>query len=256
MIKIFSRVFFFPFLFIFGQPVLFAGDCWKVEVVSKKVHDTEAYTQGLAFSNPYLYESTGLYGKSSMRITDIRNGQTEIKPMPEQVFAEGIAALPHKLIQLSWKEGKAFYYNRHSLCLYQVVDYRGEGWGLCADGDTVWMSDGTSTLYQREAKTFAIIKKLKVKIKGKCSEKLNDLECVGDYLYVNVWQTDLILKVHKKSGAVDAIIDVSHLLTEEEKSALGTEDVLNGIAFKPKTETFFLTGKRWPWIFEVRIFKD
>jgi glutaminyl-peptide cyclotransferase len=223
-------------------------------VINKLKHDRQAFTQGLSIENDQLYESTGLYGRSSLRHLDILTGTVLQKhSLSPHIFAEGLAVFPHQLIQITWKEQKAFIYEVPSLKLLQTLFYRGEGWGLCREENWVWMSNGTSVLTQRDPKTFAALKTLQVYLDGHPLAHLNDLEWDGNHLYANVWQEDWIVRIDKISGEVTGIVDASHLLSRQEKTTLGAGDVLNGIAYRPKTNTFFITGKGWPWIFEVRL---
>lgn len=222
-------------------------------VIRKIPHDTQAFTQGLAIIDDQLYESTGLYGASSLRLLNIENGDVMRKHLlPPDIFGEGIAAFPQYLFQLSWKEHRTFIYERTSFKLINVMSFSGEGWGLCRDANSLWMSNGTSELTQRDAKNFALLRNLNVHMNGQPVWLLNDLECDGSDLYANIWQKDIIVRINKITGEVSGLIDVSELLSSVEKSRLGSEDVLNGIAYHPKKGTFFLTGKRWPWIFEVQ----
>lgn len=222
-------------------------------VISKIPHELPAFTQGLAIEEDLLYESTGLYGQSSLRIFDLSKGKmVRMLSLSKEIFAEGIAILPNQIIQITWREQKAFIYERKNLSLQKIFHYLGEGWGLCRDGSTVWMSNGTSILTQRNPLTFYPIRTLKVHLKGEQLDFLNDMECVGSDLYINVWLKDWIVRVDKKSGKVTGIIDASLLLSDFEKKGMREDDILNGIAYRPKTKTFFLTGKNWPWIYEVK----
>lgn len=223
-------------------------------VVSKLRHHLPAFTQGLSIHEGKLYESTGLYGQSSLRELDMLTGKILQKiPLPFYHFAEGIACHQNQLIQLTWQSGKALVYDSRNLIHHSTFSYQGEGWGLCPDEGTVWMSNGSSLLTQRNATTFEPIRNVEVQMNGKPLKFLNDLECVGDHLYANVWYKNWIARIDKLTGEVDGIIDTSYLLTEFEKANLSAEDVLNGIAYSQYTNTFFLTGKNWPWIFEVKL---
>lgn len=223
-------------------------------VVNKLPHDRQAFTQGLAIEDDQLYESTGLYGQSSLRHLDILTGKILHKhTLSSEFFAEGLAVFPQQIIQITWNEQRAFVYARPSFQSMQTLSYSGEGWGLCRDENTMWMSNGTSTLTQRDSETFAPLKTITVKWEGKPITHLNDLECEGNHLYANIWYKDCIVRIDKTTGEVTGMIDASHLLSHQEKSLVQSEGVLNGIAYRPKTGTFFLTGKKWPWIFEVRL---
>jgi glutamine cyclotransferase len=224
-------------------------------ILTRIPHNTDSFTQGLAIQEGNLYESVGLYGKSSLQQINLENGKIlQQTKLPSSLFAEGIAALPHQIIQLTWRERKARLYERSSLRLVGEHVYQGEGWGLCRDKDTVWMSNGTSMIVQRDSTSFAIIQTLTITWDGQPVNYINDLECVNDELYMNIWGKDYILRVKKEIGVVTGVIYAAHLLSTKEKSKLDSlDDVLNGIAFHPDKNSFFLTGKRWPWIFEVQL---
>jgi glutaminyl-peptide cyclotransferase len=223
----------------------------KVKVLSTFPHDPEAFTQGLVLDGDTLYESTGLNGKSSLREVDPKTGKVKRKQdVAPEYFAEGLALVDGRLIQLTWKEEKAFVYNRADFKPAGEFRYDGEGWGLCWDGTRLVMSDGSDRLTFRDPKTFAVQSILNVSLAGKPATELNELECVDGVVYANVWQTDDILRIDPKDGRVTAVIDASGLLTPEERQKT---DVLNGIAWNPKTKTFLITGKLWPKMFEVEL---
>jgi len=222
----------------------------KVQVVSTRPHDPGAFTQGLVLDGDTLYESTGLNGKSSLREVDPRTGQVKRRlDVPYEYFAEGLALADGRLIQLTWQTEKAFVYSRADFKELGEFRYDGEGWGLCYDGSRLVMSDGSDRLTFRDPKTFAVQSILNVTRSGQPARELNELECVDGLIYANVWQTDNILRIDPKTGKVTGVIDASGLLTPEERQKA---DVLNGIAWSPKTKTFLITGKLWPKMFEVR----
>ena len=224
--------------------------------VKKYVHERPAFTQGLAIEGNYLYESTGLYGLSSVRIMDIDKCHIiRSYKLPPYLFGEGIAVLDNQIIQLTWKEQQALIYEKNSLNPKSKTFYKGDGWGLCKEGKMIWMSDGSSFLTQRKPDDFSIVKTLQVFLKKKPVYLLNDLESVDQFIYANVWKKNEILRIDKSTGKVTGIIDASHLLTSTEQASLKPEEVLNGIAYRPESDTFFLTGKEWPWIFEVKFQK-
>jgi glutaminyl-peptide cyclotransferase len=253
-----------PYFFLFVVLVLFLFDGPHLQssvemlrplIVARWPHTPDAFTQGLAVEGHLLYESTGLYGQSSLRCLDLTTGRLIYRfSLAPHLFAEGIALFSDRLIQLTWRERRAFVYQRPSLKLVQTFLYQGEGWGLCRDGDSVWMSNGTSLLVQRDQQTFKMRRQLVVRWSGHSDFRLNDLECVGDSLYANVWLTHWIIRINKHTGEVTGCLDASQLLSEQERKQLGSEAVLNGIAFRPETSTFFVTGKLWPWIFELRFY--
>lgn len=223
------------------------------EVISVRPHDTSAYTQGLLLYDGYLYESTGRHGASTLRKVDPQTGEVlQMISVPEEYFAEGLALVGDRLIQLTWQSEVAFIYDRETFEQVGTFTYEGEGWGLCTDGRYLYMSDGTPFLDIRDPQTFELIFSGLVTVQGSLVERLNELECVGDYIYANIWQTDYIVQIDKYNGVVVAIIDASNLLTAEERAQFDDQEVLNGIAYLPETDTFLLTGKHWPKMYEVR----
>ncbi|HYX24013.1 MAG TPA: glutaminyl-peptide cyclotransferase, partial [Thermoanaerobaculia bacterium] len=224
----------------------------KVKVLVARHHDPAAFTQGLLVHGGSLYESTGLYGSSSLREVDPVSGVVKRKvDVPSQYFAEGLALVDDRLIQLTWKEHKALVYQLAGFAPAGELPYEGEGWGLCWDGKRLVMTDGSDKLIFRDPKTFAFLGEVTVTRGDRMGEQvldLNELECVDGLVYANVWQRDEILRIDPKDGRVQAVIDASGLLTPEERQKA---DVLNGIAWDPQRKLFLITGKLWPKLFEV-----
>ena len=231
------------------QPAL-----WRVEVLDRRPHDLEAYTQGLLWREGVVYESTGSYGSSSMRAWRWSDGEELARvDLDRRLFGEGIAILPgveERLVQLTWRRGEALVWSLDPLRERRRVRYSGEGWGLAFDGSDLIMSDGTPVLTLRDPLTLEVRRRLRVTNQGMPLPDLNELELVGDLLFANLYGSDEIAVIELTTGTVTAIVDASGLLTEKEAAAA---DVLNGIAYRPGTGTFLLTGKYWPWVFEVRI---
>lgn len=224
------------------------------EVLNVYPHDDGAFTQGLLWHDGFLYESTGLFGHSTLRRVDIASGEPQVLlSLDDAYFAEGLERVDDRLIQLTWKAGIAFVYDFASFDLIDTIDYEGEGWGLCYDGRFLFMSDSTSYLSVRDAQTFDLIVRAAVTYQGQLvpAQLLNELECVGEYIYANAWNTDYIFRIDKWTGDVTAVIDASALLTDAEKAELAAGSVLNGIAYNPDSETFYITGKKWNKLFEV-----
>jgi glutaminyl-peptide cyclotransferase len=221
----------------------------KVKVLASVPHDAAAYTQGLVWSEGTLYESAGQYGHSSLRQVDPKTGKVlHSVQVPAQYFAEGLARVGDRLIQLTWQEGTALIYDLATFERRGELPYSGEGWGLCFDGQRLIQSDGSNRLSFRDPATFATTGGVNVALDGRPVMNLNELECVDGMVYANVWQTDDILRIDPATGRVTDVIDASGLLTWKE--AIRAE-VLNGIAYKPETKTFLITGKYWPKMFEV-----
>jgi len=224
----------------------------KVKVLATRHHDPAAFTQGLLFHDGSLYESTGLYGSSSLREVDPISGAVKRKvDVPSEYFAEGLTLVDDRLIQLTWQERKALVYKLAGFASAGDMRYEGEGWGLCWDGKRLVMTDGSDKLTFRDPKTFSFVGEVTVTRADRMGEQvlnLNELECVDGVIYANVWQTDDILRIDPKDGRVTAVIDASGLLTPEERQKT---DVLNGIAWDPQRKIFLITGKLWPKLFEV-----
>ena len=224
------------------------------QVLNTYPHDPNAFTQGLLWHAGALYESTGLYGRSSLRRVDIATGQPEINlPLDEAYFAEGLELVGDRLIQLTWQSGLAFVYDFPSLELIETIEYAGEGWGLCSDGRFLFMSDGSAFLSLRDQDSFELIFRGAVTLDGQLipAQLLNELECVGEHIYANAWNTDYIFRIDKFTGEITALIDASALLTDAERAAMSPGSVLNGIAYNPESQTFYITGKNWGKLFEV-----
>ncbi|MDE2856898.1 MAG: glutaminyl-peptide cyclotransferase [Chloroflexota bacterium] len=224
------------------------------EVINVYPHDDDAFTQGLLWDSGFLYESTGLRGQSTLRRVELETGiPLESVSLSKDLFAEGLERVGDTLIQLTWQAGLAFVYDFNSFERLDTINYEGEGWGLCYDGRYLFMSDGSSHLSIRDPGSFELIFRGAVTYNGQIlpAQLLNELECVDDYVYANAWNTDYIFRIDKFTGDIVAVIDASSLLTEAEKAGLDPGSVLNGIAYNPESMTFYVTGKKWPKIFEV-----
>ncbi|WMC10174.1 glutaminyl-peptide cyclotransferase [Oceanimonas pelagia] len=223
-----------------------------VRVLETLPHDINAFTQGLEWHQGRLYVSTGLYGQSSLRRLNGRNGELELQmALADSLFGEGLARVGERLVQLTWREGLALVWRLPGLELEMAHSYEGEGWGLCFDGDHLWMSDGSASLQRRSPVDFSLQQRLEVRLDGRSQPRLNALACAGEHIYANVWKQARILRIHKASGEVDGVIDASPLLPLSDRVA-HREAVLNGIAHNPETGEFYLTGKWWPRLFRVR----
>ncbi|HEX7096659.1 MAG TPA: glutaminyl-peptide cyclotransferase [Acidimicrobiales bacterium] len=222
----------------------------RVEVLERLAHDPGSFTQGLELDGDTLYESAGLYGESSVRVVDPARGEVRHRvDLDDQYFGEGLTKIDDTLVVLTWREGTAFVLDATTLEERARHRYDGEGWGICDDGRRLVMSDGTSTLRFRDRTSFAEVSHVDVTLDGRPVVNLNELECVGDDVYANVWQTDTLVRIDPATGRVTATIDASGLLDEAERAGA---DVLNGIAYDASTDTFLLTGKHWPALFRVR----
>ncbi|MEE3269949.1 MAG: glutaminyl-peptide cyclotransferase [Candidatus Thermoplasmatota archaeon] len=215
----------------------------EMTVISTHSHDPSAFTQGLEMHDGFLYESTGLYGNSSLRQVDPVSGEVlRITMLGEAYFGEGLTIVNDSIYVLTWKQGKALVFDIDSFNLVANFSYSGEGWGLCFDGTHLVMSNGTSELSFRNPTDFSTVSTVKVRDGGVEVDLLNELECVGETVYANVWGSDLIVAIEKSSGTVIQTIDASFL-------SIGEPDdpnaVLNGIAYVVDSDAFLLTGKNW-----------
>ena len=222
----------------------------RVDVLRELTHERDAYIQGLVWWNDRLFESTGRYGESTLRRLDPQTGRVEQRiDVPDQYFGEGLALVDRHLIMLTWTSQRAFTYDRDTFELGETFRYQGEGWGLCYDGDRLVMSDGSDRLTFRDPDTFEPIGEQLVRLRGQPLRNLNELECVAGLVYANVWEEDFLVRIDPQTGRVTDYIDATGLLQGEDR--IGAE-VLNGIAYDPTADTFYITGKWWPKMFEVR----
>ncbi len=222
------------------------------EIVATYPHDSAAYTQGLELHDGFLYESTGLYGESDRRIVDLTTGEVvDLEPLPDEVFGEGITVVGNELYQLSWLNRQVFVSDLATLDPIRILPFDTDGWGLCNTGSALALSNGTATISFRDPANFATLSSITVTENGEPLESINELECVGERLFANVFQTSRIVVINQATGAVEATVDLAALLPETDYP---TSDVLNGIAYRPETDTFLVTGKRWDTIYELRLF--
>ena len=223
------------------------------QVLSVWPHAPNSFTEGLLWHNGLLYESSGLYGKSNLREVDLLTGLVLRRVEdPSSVFGEGLALEGNHLYQLTWQEKLGYIYDLKTFAQVGMISYEGEGWGLCYDGQHFFMSNGSALISMREPKTFAVLHSIQIVENGQPVSNLNELECVGDSIYVNVWKTNIILRIEKTTGEVTGVIDASGLMTPQELAQAGADGVLNGIAYDSTHDTFLITGKLWPKLFEVR----
>ncbi len=220
-----------------------------VEVVKEHPHDSAAFTQGLEFKDGSLWEGTGRYGTSTIRRVNVKDGVVQASAsLPRKHFGEGITKVGDHFIQLTWKSGVAYRWKASDLAAMEPLQYEGEGWGVCFDGKQLVMSNGTDRLSLRDPKTMKETGYIRVRMhEERLAKKLNELECVDGRIYANVWREDLIYRIEQDSGKVSGVIDARKLRPD----ARGI-DVLNGIAYNPQAKTFFVTGKLWPVLYEVR----
>ena len=229
---------------------------YTYRIVNTFPHDIQAYTQGLEFYADTLYESTGQYGKSSLRKVDVETGKVlkQIK-LPKQYFGEGITILHNTIYQLTWREGIGFKYGINDFIKTGEFDYQTgtEGWGLCNDGEYIYKSDGSEKIWILNPEDMSVKSYIQPTThKGK-SSRLNELEWVEGKIYANTYQKDGVAIINPNNGAVEGIIDFRGL--KEQVKQHPKLDVFNGIAYHPESKRLFVTGKNWNKLFEVEIIK-
>lgn len=231
-----------------------AMESLTVDVHRKIPHDPEAFTQGLVWWRGKLYESTGRRGRSQVRRIDPATGRVEHRvAIPFTFFGEGLAGDGRRLVMLTWHAERAYVFALPGLDRLGTLGYRGEGWGLCHDGIRFAMSDGSNRLTFRDSASFAPVGEVAVTFEGKALAGLNELECVHGDVYANVLGHDTIVRIDPKTGFVTARVDAAGLLEPVEARHA---DVLNGIAYAPQPDRFYVTGKLWPAMFEVTFVAD
>lgn len=225
---------------------------YSYEVVHVWPHDRGAFTQGLVFLEGGLIESTGLYGRSSLRKVDLETGRVLKQiALPAQYFAEGLAELGGKIYQLTWQNGKGFVYDLKSFRQEQEFSYAGEGWGLATDGHWLILSDGTAQIRFLDPVSFEVKRVITVSDHGRSISYLNELEYVKGEIFANIWKTDYVVRIDPGTGQVLGAINFAGLLAPADYTP--ETDVLNGIAYDAAGERLFVTGKCWPKLFEVRL---
>jgi len=225
---------------------------YTCRVVQTYPHDRNAFTQGLIYEDGILYEGTGLRGRSSLRKVALASGEVlQYRALAPEYFGEGITIWGQDLIQLTWQSRTGFVYDKDSFVQERIFHYPTEGWGLTHDGQKLIMSDGTATLYFWDPETLAEIGRVQVHDEQGPVVRLNELEYVQGEVWANVWQTDRIARVNPETGQVTGWIDLSGLLTPEDRNP--PVDVLNGIAYDAQDDRLFVTGKLWPKLFEIEL---
>lgn len=226
------------------------------KVIATFPHDTTAFTQGLVFADGELFESTGLNGESTLRRVDLTTGKTLQRiDIPKQYFAEGLALVGDELLQLTWQHHIGFVYDRKTFKQKRTFSYNTEGWGIAYDGASrLVMSDGSDVLTFLDPKSFAATKTLRVRDAGRPVTNLNELEWIEGEIWANVWQTDRIARISPTTGEVNAWIDLSSLFPRQQR--MPPADELNGIAYDRAGRRIFITGKKWPRLYQIAVGRD
>jgi glutamine cyclotransferase len=220
----------------------------QYEIVDRLPHAPDAFTQGLAFQGGYLYESTGLYGKSTLRRVDPSTGAVLKRvAIPDRYFAEGITILNDRIYLITWREGTCLVYDVASLEKVGESNFEGEGWGLTDDGKDLIRSDGTDVLRFHDPETFQVTRRIHVRENGVPVGNLNELEYIRGEIHAVVWRSDRIVRNDPESGAVTGSASLGHLFSPGMRP--GESAGLNGIAYDRGTDRIYVTGKLWPLVF-------
>ena len=221
-------------------------------VVSRLRFDRNNFTQGLEIHDGRLYVSSGLYGQSVIRVYGFPSLELiQSLPVDPRIFAEGLTVIGDRLFLLSWRERVMLVFALPDLSPMGQSPLPGQGWGATHQASTLWFSDGSDRLYSADIAAGGKLSALSVTLDGKPLRNLNELEWVNGEIWANVWQTDSIARIDPGTGTVTGMIDLTGLLAEEDR--LRDTDVLNGIAVDPLTGAIWVTGKRWPWLYEIAL---
>ena len=225
----------------------------EAEVVKVYPHDAKAFTQGLLWHNGKLYEGTGREGISSVRILDLESKDgtpAKLIPIDDDLFGEGIAIWEDRLIQLTWKDRLVIIYDKDSLKEIERRRLDLEGWGLTNDDESLILSDGSSTIRFLDPDDFSVKRMIDVTMNGRRLREINELEYANGFIYANVWHEDYVVKISPKTGEVVGKIELGSLIPASQRTR---DEVLNGIAYDPENDCWFVTGKLWPKMFEIKL---
>lgn len=222
------------------------------QLVAAYPHDSAAFTQGLFFHDGRLFESTGQQGRSAIREVDLATGKVkrEVR-LPAEYFGEGSTGWGGTIVSLTWQHGTGFRWDRETFRKLGEFSYPGEGWGLTQDGESLILSDGTSELRFLDPSTFAERRRVRVTWRGQPVAQLNELEYVRGEVLANIWHSELIVRIDPASGAIKGVIDLREIAATV--PVADSESVLNGIAYDARAGKLYVTGKRWPQLFEIAL---
>jgi len=237
-----------------------APDIYTYKIINTYPHDKGAYTQGLEYLNGFLYEGTGRKGSSSIRKVALKTGKVlQQKDLDAQYFGEGITIFNNKLYQLTWQGGIGFVYDLNTFEQEKSFKYTKsrEGWGLSHNGEKLIKTDGTEYIWFLNPETLVEESYIEVYTNERKVEKLNELEYVNGFIYVNIWQQNTILIVNPKNGKVEGVANLTSLKNtiEKEQKLDDADEVLNGIAFDQANNRLFVTGKHWSKLYEIALIK-
>jgi len=262
MARTFIRLLALEFIFVaLGQPLVGQSPGrdhtstvpqYTFKIIRTFPHDPAAFTQGLVFHNGFLYEGTGLKGRSSLRKIRLETGEVlQESDLSPEFFGEGITIFKNEIVQVTWQSQTGFVYNLSDFHRLRQFSYSGEGWGLATDGHEIFMSDGTSEIRVLDPASLTEKRRFTVHDGNTQIKELNELEFVEGEIFANIWQTDRIARISPQNGEVLGWIDLEGLLSPVYRLDPGA--VLNGIAYDSGRKRLFVTGKLWPKIFEIQL---
>lgn len=232
---------------------------YTYRIVHTYPHDRSAFTEGLFYLNGFLYEGTGVEGTSDIRKVKLETGEVVQRRDLPGYFGEGIIAWKDRLLELTWQTQIGFIYDLNTFELQKEFHYPGEGWSLTTDGKRIIMDDGTAQIRFWDPETLQETGRITVTDQGQPVTHLNEMEWVKGEIYANIWETERIARINPVSGKVVGWIDCTGLLPQQDRIDIPDSpqqtDVLNGIAYDAKGDRLFVTGKRWPKLFEIQLIK-
>lgn len=225
---------------------------YSYRVTAQYPHLTSSYTQGLQFTDGVMWEGTGEYGHSVLQTVDLESGRADVLArLPREEFGEGITVLGDRIYQLTWQNRLVHIYDRRTMKEIETKRYKGEGWGLTSDGETLYMSDGTDRIRKIDPATFEQTGSIGVTLSGESLSYLNELEWIDGKIWANVYTFNQIVIIDPESGIAEGLVDLRGLLPDEERTE--TTDVLNGIAYDSERNRIFVTGKNWSLLFQIEL---
>ena len=237
-----------------AQPAIITPKKYNYIIRNTYPHQRSSYTQGLFWYDGSLWESVGEYGHSKMMRVELESGRAmKSVSLPKREFGEGAVLLDSTIYQITWREGVAHVYDVPSLKERTTLRYSGEGWGIATDGKWLYMSDGTDKIYKLDPATFKRVATIAVTFNGQSLGMINEMEWIDGKLWANVYLTESIVVIDPATGQIEGVLDLTGLLSEAEMEP--TTDVLNGIAYDEATGRIFITGKKWPKLFEIEVIK-
>jgi glutamine cyclotransferase len=240
-------------LLLAGAPARAAIPVYGYQVVRVYPHDPNAFTEGLFYRDGYLYESTGLNGQSEIRKEELATAKVVMRrELPSGYFGEGIVDDGQRLIQLTWRGQVGFIYDLNTFAPEGQFAYAGEGWALTSDAARLIMSDGTPVLRFLDRRTLKEVGRVTVTADGAPVRNINELEWVKGEVYANIWMTSQIIRIDPRTGQVVGVIDLTGIISPAE-AGTDADNVLNGIAYDAAHDRLFVTGKRWPKLFEIKL---